>query len=41
MIPLIITPPMALPRISGHHRQQPLPFPISQVMPIQAIIHPP
>ena len=31
----------APPRIGGHHRQQPLPFLIGQVMTIQPIIHPP
>jgi hypothetical protein len=45
MIPLIhhpvITPPAALPRISRHHRQHPLPFLISKVMPVQAFVHSP
>ena len=36
----MITSPVALPGIGGHQRCQPLPFLISQVMPIQAIIHP-
>jgi len=37
----VITPPSAPPGISRHHRQQPLPLLISQIMPIQAIIHSP
>jgi hypothetical protein len=37
----VITPPAPLAGIGGHHRCQPLPFLISQVMPIQAIIHRP
>ena len=37
----VIGPPPAPPRIGGHHRQQPLPFLTGQVMPVQAIIHPP
>jgi hypothetical protein len=32
---------MPLPGISGHHRRQPLPFLITKIVPIQAIIHPP
>ena len=36
----VIIPPVALPGITGHQRRQPLPFLISKVVPIQAIIHP-
>jgi hypothetical protein len=37
----VITPPAPLADIGGHHRQQLLSFLISEVAPIQAIIHPP
>jgi hypothetical protein len=38
---LVITPPAPLPGISGHYRRQLLPVLITEIVPIQAIIHPP
>jgi hypothetical protein len=37
----VIIPPVPLAGIIGHQRRQPLPFLIGQIVPIQAIIHPP